>query len=184
MPGHVHAALDGGDELGAAVDALDVGGVVEAVAGVPAELLYLLAELGGLGEEALGVYRVAEQLGEAGGGAEVLVEEAVEEEVGRRELGAAEGGGVVVVADGYVVAPDVEAVGTVVDAPGVVKAEDGVEARGQPGDIFCLVGDEEGELAEDGLGLVAARGVAVDEAPEGSALLTSRRMGRRPSGDW
>ena len=45
--------------------------------------------------------------------------------------------------------------------------EDGVEARGQPGDVFGFVGDEEGELAEDGLGLVAAGGVAVDEAAEG-----------------
>ena len=60
VPGHVHAALDGGDEFGAAVDALDVGGVVEAVAGIPAEFLDLLAELEGLGTEALGVCEAAE----------------------------------------------------------------------------------------------------------------------------
>jgi hypothetical protein len=105
-PGHRHSGLDAGDQLGAAIDALHIDGVEESVARVPAELEDPLAEPSGLGGEAATVVCAVEARGQFGGCLQVLIEEAIEQEVRGGEEGPSEGSGVVVVADGDIISPD------------------------------------------------------------------------------
>jgi hypothetical protein len=142
LPGHVHPWLNGRDQLAPAIDALYVGCVVEGVARVPAQALNRFAERLGLLSQARSVWATIEQSSEFGCGVEVLIEEAVEQQISGREKRPTEGCGVVVIADGHIVSPDEQTSRALIaEYPRIVEANELVEVRSDPLGGCLLVGD-------------------------------------------
>ena len=86
---------------------------------------------------------------------QILVEEAVQQQIRGRKKGTPKGGRIIVVADGDIVSPNQKANRTLIAGnPRYIKSQKLVELRGQPVHGAKLVGDQERQLPKNRLGLV------------------------------